>query len=123
MRAGSLDRTVTIQRKAVTQSESGEPVETWTTLARRAASMRPVRGDERFAAPQIGAQEQIEFRVRYSTDMAALSPQDRVIYPALAVENPETPAERQIHDIVAVHEIGRREGLQIITTRRPDVTS
>lgn len=122
MRGGRLDRLITIQRKTSTASDSGEPQDTWTTIAplRRPASMAPVRGDERFNIPQISALEQIEFRIRYSSDVAALSPQDRIIHPALSADSPE-PAVRKIHDVLAVHEIGRREGLQIITQRRPDV--
>lgn len=125
MRAGRLDRLITIQRKSVTASDSGEPQESWATVGtlRRAASMSPVKGDERFSNPQINALEQVEVRVRYSADVAALTPQDRIIYPALEEASPEnTPAGRNIYDVLAVHEIGRREGLQIITQRRPDVT-
>lgn len=121
MRGGRLDRLITIQRKSSTASDSGEPTETWTTLVdRRPASMAPVRGDERFSNPQISALEQIEFRIRYSDDVADVSPQDRIVYPAITADSPEPPG-RKIHDVLAVHEIGRREGLQILTQRRPDV--
>jgi SPP1 family predicted phage head-tail adaptor len=125
MRAGRLNRRITIQRKTVTQSASGEQIVAWSTIAaRRAASMLPVRGDERFTAPQLGASEQIEFRIRYSADVSGLSPQDRIIHPALDDGSPPSEAtDRQIHDIVAVHELGRREGLQIITVRRTDTAS
>lgn len=125
MRAGRLDRLITIQSKASTISASGGVTEAWTTIAnRRPASMSPVRGDERFSAPGIVAFEQIEFRIRYSADVADLSPQDRIIYPALGTDSPaEVPEERRIHDVLAVLEIGRREGFQIITQRRPDVTA
>lgn len=89
--------------------------------------MWPVRGDERFASPEKVASDQIEFRVRYSADVAALTPLDRVIYPALTEEQAEEEAyvipERSIHDVLLVQEIGRREGLKIITARRADVTS
>lgn len=124
--AGKLDRKVTIQRKSLTNSDSGEPVETWANLAvRRSASMWPFRATEGFAEPETTSYEQIEFRVRYSSDVASLSPQDRVIYPALtdeqaADDNYEIPA-RSIHDVLGVLEINRREGLKIITRRRPDV--
>lgn len=126
MAAGKLDRKITIQRKSETQLPSGEPVESWANLAvRRSASMWPFKADERFAAPETTAYEQIEFRVRYSADVAALSPKDRVIYPALTAEQAADseyviPA-RSIHDVLAVIEINRREGLKIITQRRPDV--
>lgn len=125
MRAGRLDRLITIQRRSQSVSASGAQTETWTTLVnRRSASMTPVKGDERFNPPQTNAQEQIEFRIHYSADVADLSPKDRIIHPALGSDSPtDDPTDRQIHDIVAVHEIGRREGLKIITQRKPDVTA
>jgi head-tail adaptor len=115
---------ITIQRKTSSISASGGVTEAWETIAaRRAASMLPVRGDERFDTAQTVALEQIEFRIRYAADVADLSPQDRIIYPALGADSPqETPAGRAIHDVLAVLEIGRREGLQIFTQRRADVT-
>lgn len=124
MRAGRLDRRITIQRRSTAASSSGEPVETWTTIVtRRAASMSPVRGEERFGEPQLVAREQVEFQVRWSADVAALQPQDRVIYPALSESSPEDePDVRNIYDVHAVHEVGRREGVRLITERRADVT-
>ena len=125
MRAGRLDRLITIQRKIVIESASGEPIETWTTIInRRAAGYRPVKGDEQFTGKQLIGREQVEFRIRYSADVAALSQQDRIVYPALADESPEDEADtRNIYDILAVNEIGRREGLLITTQRRSDVTA
>lgn len=125
MRAGKLDRLIDIQRKSVTPGEGGEPVETWANIAaRRPAGYRPLRGDERFGDPQLVANEQVEFRIHYSLSVAALTPQDRIIYPAMSADSPpEDITTMRIHDILAVQEIGRREGLQIITRRRADVTS
>jgi head-tail adaptor len=120
MLAGLLDRRITIQRKTVTQSASGHPTETWTTLANKFASFAPVRGQERFGVPAEDAQQQVQFDIRYAPALAGLSPLDRVVYPALD-GSPEPAAEPEnIYDIVAVHEIGRREGLRIIAVRHPD---
>lgn len=126
MAAGKLDRKITIQRKSESQLPSGEPVEAWANLAvRRSASMWPYKGAESFSAPETTAYEQIEFRVRYSADVAALSPKDRIIYPALteaqAADAGYAIPARSIHDVLAVLEINRREGLKIITQRRPDL--
>lgn len=91
---------------------------------RRSASKLPVRGEERFTNPQLVAREQVEFGVRHSADVAALTPQDRVIYPAMEEASPQNdPRTGDIYDVLAVHEIGRREGLRILTARRADVTS
>jgi hypothetical protein len=126
MAGGKLDRKITIRRKSVTYSNSGEPVEAWANLAlRRSASMWPFKATEAFSEPETTAYEQIEFRVRYSSDVASLSPQDQVVYPALteeqAADDEYSIPERSIHDILGVLEIGRREGLRLITRRRPDL--
>lgn len=128
MRAGSFDRRITIQRKAVTLSDSGDGVETLTNLVvRRPASMWPLNGDERFASPQEVASEQVEFRVRHSSILADLTPLDRVIYPALttaqAADSGYVIPTRSIYDVLVASEIGRREGIKIITQRRADVTT
>jgi head-tail adaptor len=124
MRAGRLDRLITVQRRTLTLSDSGEPIETWTTIAaRRAASLRPAAGSERFSDPMKVAEENVEFQIRWSASLADLQPQDRIIYPSLADESPEdVPDTRNIYDVLAAHEIGRREGIQIIAKRRADVS-
>lgn len=121
MRAGNLDRKIDIQRRALSSSNSGEPTEVWTNLVvGRAASVRPARGDERAGQPQEAAHEQLDIWIRYSANVADLSPLDRIIYPTLRVG--ETLTERRILDILAVQEIGRREVLQIIAQRRVDAS-
>lgn len=124
MRAGRLDRFITLQRKTVTQSDTGAEIETWTDIdLRRPASYAPVRGEERIAVgPQIVATEQVEFQIRYTSDVADLSSLDRIIYPALTNDSPEI-SPRNVYDILAVLEINRREGLRIIAFRNPDVGS
>jgi len=128
MQAGKLDRKITIQRKSSTLSESGDPVDTWTNLAiRRSASMWTFRGTEGFANPEETSYEQVEFRVRYSADIVDISPKDRIIYPALteaqAADVGYVVPGRSIYDVLSVLELNRREGLKIITQRRPDLTT
>jgi head-tail adaptor len=121
MLAGNLDRRITLQRKTTTASSSGHPAETWTTLATKFASFAPVRGAERFGVPAEDAQQQVQFDIRYATALSDLSPLDRVVFPSLEDQSPEpAPDPAAIYDIVAVHEIGRREGLRIIAVRHPD---
>lgn len=114
-----LDRRITIQRKTVNPSDSGEPVEIWSSLSDgRWATVSPLRGDERFNDAQYVAREQVELEIRWSQSVADLSPQDRIIFPA--IDQPAIPDTR-VYDILAVHEIGRREGLRIIAVRRADL--
>lgn len=124
MRAGRLDRLITIQRKSVTQDAYGQEIATWTALAdRRAASVTPLRGEERFTAAQWMAKQQVEIRVRWSASIADLNPLDRIIYPALEVDvSPlDEPLEHEIYDIIEASEIGRREGFKISAARRAEV--
>jgi head-tail adaptor len=125
MRAGRLDRLVTIQRKTSEISEGGSVTNTWETVVlRRPASLAPVRGEERFSDPAHLAEQQVEFRVHYSKDVAEMSPLWRIINPALEEGSPEPiPAGHTIYDVAAVHEVGRHEALQIIAVRRPDSLS
>jgi hypothetical protein len=80
-----------------------------------------VSGNEAFSTPQIGAKQQAEFHVRWSSTIADLTPLDRIVCPVVPVTSPETPVpDTSIYDIAAVHEIGRRRGLRIIAVRRAD---
>lgn len=116
MRAGTLDRKISIERRTDTRDDHGQPIPTWTRIGlTRWSSVAPVQGSESFVSDQFVARQQTEFVVRYSSDLASLSPLDRVIYPVTT-----TPADSEIYDIVAVHEIGRRQGLRIVTARRSE---
>lgn len=125
MRAGRLDRLITIQRRTSSPDDAGEPTDSWSTItpARRPASMMPVRGDERFSADQYSAKGQVEFRIRWSLAVADLSPLDRVLYPAPASGSEAGAATLAIYNIIETQEIGRREGLAIIAYRQADVTT
>jgi SPP1 family predicted phage head-tail adaptor len=122
VRYGRLDRKITIQRKTSTLADDGSEVEAWADLvASRWASVNPVSGDERFSVPQIGASQQTEFLIRWSSTVEGLTPKDRIIYPVTPVTSPETPTpDTSIYDIAAVHEVGRRQALRLIATRRTD---
>ena len=129
MRAGTLDRRVTIQRSTPSQNLDGSLLDSWGTVgpSLRPAGFRSLQADERFTAPQLVAREQVEFTVRYDDTLADLNPKDRVIYPALTSQEVNSPpndlATRRIYDIVAVQEgAGRRDSLKIIAARQADVT-
>lgn len=117
LRAGSLDRRIDIERATAAADALGQPIETWAKLASNLpAALTPVAGEERFAAEQFVASEQVEFRVRWSSSLATLNPRDRVIYPPTT----SAPAAASIYDIMGVLEVGRREALRIMTARRAE---
>lgn len=123
MKAGKLDRRIDIQRLTSSQSDSGAEVESWADIvSRRAATATPTRADEKNAAPQFVASQQVDFWIRWSSAVADVNPKDRVIYPAIMADlSPEDAiTEGRIFDIIGVEEIGRREGLKITAARRAD---
>lgn len=123
MRAGRLDRLVTIQRKTDSYSEVGEPISVWADMAHREpASVTPLAGTERFGGDQFVAKEQTEFRVRYQQALSDLSPLDRIVYPAPSSPNEQDPELSVTYDVMAVHEIGRMEGLRILAARHSETT-
>jgi len=107
VRAGKLDRRLTIERKTVSYSDSGEPQETWSTLAVVWAQARPDRGDERFAAKQLVGRAVTSFHLRHRADLA-LTVQDRLRYDGLT------------WDILDLRGIGRGVGTEIDAAARAD---
>jgi head-tail adaptor len=116
MRYGTLDRRIVLQRHASTLTPSGQPFETWEAVATRWASVGPLTGAERFATPQLTAKEVVEIRLRWSAATADLHPGDRIVFPSGA-DPDSTPTA--VYDILAVHELGRREGHRVIAERQP----
>jgi len=122
------DRQIIIQRATVTQSGSGEPIETWADIAYKClAFVAPTKGSEKFADPEKVASQEVTFTIRFHTIPAAfrpLGPKDRIIYPVDGVPaNAQSPAWNTVYDIVSPDEVGREVDLSIKTLRRADVTT
>jgi len=112
MRIGDLDQMVTVQRKTVSESNSGEPIETWSDLSSRWARVKPMTGTERLSGENLVAKEQVEFRLRWAEVIDDLSPVDRIIYPRTA-----SPTDREIYNIVQASQVGRREAVLVLAYR------
>jgi len=113
MRAGRRDRRITIQRKTVTLSNTGEPTEVWSDLATVWASVAPLTGTERLTGENLAAKEQVQFRILWSAALAGINPQDRIKYPS----STDSPSDLQLYDIVQASEIGRQDIIQILAYR------
>lgn len=105
MNAGKMDRQITLQRKYVTENESGEQIETWTDIATVWAQKIDMRGSERFTASQTVAQVDTKFKIWYRR---GLTPIDRVLY------------EGKLYDVGGVLEIGRAVGLELHAKARAE---
>lgn len=100
MRAGGLDRRVTLQRKTVIVDDYGGEIETWNDLATVFAQVQQQGGREFFEAAQVQAEKRVVFSIRYYPGLTVL---DRVFYDGTA------------HNIVEVREIRRRDGVELHT--------
>lgn len=65
MRAGSLDRRITIEQATLAQDGAGQAIQTWTTFITVWASRMDVRGRERFATAQEVAVRTATYRMRW----------------------------------------------------------
>lgn len=108
MKAGELDRRVTLQARALTKNAFNEDVESWPDFATVWASYQPVRDAERFRAAEVAASITARFQIRWATALRGLDPTWRLTF------------DGRSFDIVAVKEIGRREGLEISATARAE---
>lgn len=103
MRAGSLDRKITIERAAEGLDAYGVPQTVWTAITELRAHI--LRGATEEAMRPHGASTETvtTFRTRY---FPGITLADRVVYAGHA------------HDITEVREIGRRRGLELRTIAR-----
>ena len=101
MRAGKLDRRITIQGKSITQSDSGDEVVTWGNVATVWAEKIEIDGAERFAAKQIVGHAVRTFRFRWSDIVAVITTEHRLVF------------DDREYDITDVREVGRREGIEV----------
>lgn len=108
---GLRDRVVTIQQTSTTDAadaSSGAPVQAWTTLvAGMPASKTDVSGWERFQQNQISARYDQRWVINYRADMDP----DLVDVPKVR----RLLVGSRVLEIVAASEIGRREGIELLT--------
>lgn len=103
MKAGALDRRLTIRRATVTDNGL-EEVPDWADVVTVWASKQDVSDRERTLAASTGASITTRFQIRYSTVVAGVTAEDQVV------------CEGRKYAVTAVKEIGRREGLEITAT-------
>ncbi len=99
MRAGSLDRTITIQSIATTAADdAGTPSEEWVTVATVRAQIIEASTDEYFRAYGEGSNTAVAFRIRY---LEGITTDHRVVY------------EGRVLNVRQLRELGRRRGLEL----------
>lgn len=103
MRAGKLDRTITIERRTETLNDLGVPQEAWTPATTVRAELVEQSADELARAFGEASEIKTTFRTRY---VEGVTSADRVLYAGEAYE------------LSSVTEIGRRRGLELRTKAR-----
>lgn len=98
MRAGKLDRIITIERQTETVQPSGSVVSAWTAIATTRAEIVKASADEFLTGFGEAERGTTIFRIRYS---AGITTADRIMFDGIA------------HDIKEIVEIGRRRALEI----------
>lgn len=102
--AGSLDRRVLLERRAIARNATGEGRSTWSALAQVWAERRDMRGRDLIAARAQDFEAETVWRLRWRGDVVPAT--TRLV------------ADGQPFEILSVAEIGRREGIEIVTRRQ-----
>lgn len=101
MRAGQLDRVITIQRSTSEIDEYGNPAATWSDIATIRAQLVQASTEEFIRGYGASDETAIIFRTRF----LEVGPADRIVF------------DGANHNIKELKEIGRRRGLEIRTVR------
>jgi SPP1 family predicted phage head-tail adaptor len=83
VRAGKLNRRVTIQRPVPDRNEVGEDIITWETLGVVWASIEPIKGREALIANQLLAEMDTRIRIRWSESVQDISEKWRLVHQGL----------------------------------------
>lgn len=98
MRAGGMDRTITVQRSGKTRDAFGGAAIEWTDLATVRAQLLASSTAEFMEAGGEQAERVVAFRTRWMEDLRNA---DRVVF------------EGSPYDVLEIKEIGRRRGLEL----------
>lgn len=102
MKAGKLDRRITISVKTATRDTYGAEIIGWSTLATVWAEILPLSGREFFVASQFVPEAELKIRIRFREDFD---------------ETAKISYNNTDYDILHIAEIGRQDGLEIIVKK------
>jgi SPP1 family predicted phage head-tail adaptor len=105
MKAGKLDREISIEHPVQSTDELGGIETVWMPKAQVWASKEDVSDGERARVSELGASVTTRFRIHWGADAKVT---DRVI------------CEGRVYDLVAVKELGRHEGQELSGNARAE---
>jgi head-tail adaptor len=109
LKAGSLDRRVTLERAYNEKDRLGTEVPTWTSLATVRASRTDLRGREQVESAELAAEQWARFTVRWSRQLLELDATCRLV--------DERGRDWAISSVV---EVGRRKSIEIMAVARAE---
>ena len=77
MRAGTLSKLLSIEKRVEVQDDYGEAKPTWTEVAKVYGSIYPVRGTERYMSMEKHATATHEINIRFTKTISA---KHRIVY-------------------------------------------
>jgi SPP1 family predicted phage head-tail adaptor len=80
MKAGELNKRISLQSSTPALGTFGDQSKTWTTYATVWAAIEPLNGRELEYAKSIYSEAQYKIVIRYSTTVASVSPTHRALY-------------------------------------------
>ncbi len=98
MRAGKLDKTITIERLGLTVNDYGTETEGWTEVATVRAQLVQSTTEEFMRASGSAGETAVVFRIRHRDGLKVA---DRITM------------QGQPYDVKEIKELGRREGLDL----------
>lgn len=102
MRAGKLDRIITVERAATAVDDAGTPQETWATVATLRAELLDDVAEEKQREGGASTERMVTFQTRFCPGVTVA---DRITF------------EGQPFNLLQVKEIGRRRGLELQAVR------
>lgn len=111
MVAGKLNRRITLQRGTASTNARNEKIISYSTLATVWAERVDVSAAESFRAQEVGAELTTRFRIRWSSTVSGLNPNDRLMYAGVT------------YNITGVREVQRNRILEIDAVARDDVAA
>jgi SPP1 family predicted phage head-tail adaptor len=102
VRAGGLDKVITIERSSTTLDANRATVEIWSPIATVRAGIVKASTEEFMRDRGASSETTITFRLRYRDDLTLA---DRIAY------------DSDTYDIKDIRELGRRRGLDIRAER------
>jgi SPP1 family predicted phage head-tail adaptor len=110
MRAGRLNKRISIERITETKNDFGEFVYAWSELAKRSAGIEPLNGKEYFSSVGENSGVTTRIRIRYDSVTATITNADRVNHGGTIyniVSPPINPQERGAELVLMCEQNGR----------------